>query len=137
MNKRHSEEDGITHINAYSKGKTKLGRMLSNMSDIGIDHPEYGKFKTLEGFYWWLKTGRETDFFRTGSGFECRNLGQELSEFYVDFDIKIMCRGIIFKILSNIELLQLVQKITYLLNIIMLMKMDPFMFRVDIGLQIH
>jgi len=28
------EEDGITHINIYSKGKTDLGRMLSNFAKL-------------------------------------------------------------------------------------------------------
>lgn len=32
-------DDGVTHINVYSKGRTKLGRDLSNFAAIGIIHP--------------------------------------------------------------------------------------------------
>jgi hypothetical protein len=33
------EQDGTTHINIYSKGKTELGRFLTNFAYIGIGYP--------------------------------------------------------------------------------------------------
>jgi hypothetical protein len=47
------EEDGVTHINIYSKGKTELGRWLTNFSYSPFNHPEYGKFLSMEGFWYW------------------------------------------------------------------------------------
>lgn len=102
--------EGITHINAYSQSRTKLGLALSNMSNIGFTHKQYGKFNTVEGFYWWLKTGKQTKFFKFGSGFDCRNLGKELSDFYVDFDINEVKRAIALKIFTNRNLLHLMLK---------------------------
>jgi hypothetical protein len=45
-----SKDDGITHINIYSKGKTELGRWLSNFTYHPIE-TEDGKFDSVEG-YW-------------------------------------------------------------------------------------
>lgn len=47
------EEDGITHINCYSKGRTDLGRMLSNFS---LSHFKIsdGEFYSMEGYWYWL-----------------------------------------------------------------------------------
>ena len=43
--------DGVDHINIYSRGKTQLGRMLSNFYLSPFNHPVYGGFNTVEGFY--------------------------------------------------------------------------------------
>lgn len=69
-------EDGITHINIYSKGATKLGRDLSNFAPLSFVHPAYGYFRTVEGFWYWNKTGRLHDEFRTMSGWECKEKGK-------------------------------------------------------------
>ncbi len=52
-----TEEDGINHINIYSRGKTRLGRELSNFQGCGINMP-YGRFNTIEGLYHYLKIMR-------------------------------------------------------------------------------
>ena len=69
--------DGITHINVYSKGKTKLGRSLTNFANIGFDHPEYGRFESVEGFWYWLKTGMQHDSLRTLHGFKAKEEGKK------------------------------------------------------------
>lgn len=50
-------EDGITHINVYTKGKTELGKMLSNMykspTRINFEN-ENLIFNTIEGFWYFL-----------------------------------------------------------------------------------
>lgn len=51
------EEDGIDHINIYSRGKTELGRELSAFSECAI-HKEYGQFNSIEGLYHYLKIMR-------------------------------------------------------------------------------
>lgn len=48
------ENDGVDHINVYSKGKTNLGRMLTNFYRHPVKIGEYGVFYTLEGFWYWL-----------------------------------------------------------------------------------
>ena len=50
-------EDGVDHINIYSKGKTPLGRWLSNWEwcPIEIDGTV---FITVEGYWYYLLTGQ-------------------------------------------------------------------------------
>lgn len=50
-------DDGVTHINVYSNGKTELGRWLSNFSTSNTE-TEHGTFVSLEGFYHYLKVMR-------------------------------------------------------------------------------
>lgn len=70
--------DGLRHINIYSKGKTELGRLLSNLDYSPIVHPEYGKFASVEGFWYWLATGRKHDELRSLYGFEAKKHGCKL-----------------------------------------------------------
>lgn len=50
-----SEDDGVTHINIYSGGKTPLGRFLSNFTYATTETP-HGRFNSLEGYYHYLKS---------------------------------------------------------------------------------
>lgn len=47
-------EDGITHVNVFSKSRNKLGRMLSNFAETPIDSEE-GHFVTVESWWYWTK----------------------------------------------------------------------------------
>lgn len=69
-------EDGITHINIYSKGKTLLGRLLSNFANTPFNHPEDGMFKSVEGYWYWLSC--KDDRLRDVIGFDAKKLGREL-----------------------------------------------------------
>lgn len=70
------ENDGIDHINVYSKGKTKLGKMLSNFAWTPFVLDEIGPFCTVEGWWYYTLTGDER--FRTTSGWESKELGKKL-----------------------------------------------------------
>lgn len=67
--------DGINHINVYSKGKTKLGKWLSNFTNAPISLPE-GQFDSIEGYWYYLLTNDER--LKSLSGFEAKKLGQHL-----------------------------------------------------------
>jgi len=103
--------DGITHINIYSQGKTKLGKMLSNFYESDFVHPKYGKFKTVEGLWYWLRTGKAHIEFRGMSGFKCKEFGRTKknnSDFIIDERFKKdILIAIEIKINSNTELLKL------------------------------
>lgn len=91
------EDDGVTHINLYTRGRTLLGRMASNLSDCHIEHPRYGRFRTLEGLWYYLKTGKQHEYFRDLNGFECRKKGKDLKmkwdqDFQRDFKVGIICK---------------------------------------------
>ena len=72
--------DGIDHINIYSKGKTELGQLLSNFAYTPIIHPEYGNFNSIEGFWYWLKTGKIHEELRMLSGIRAKKLGQQFTK---------------------------------------------------------
>lgn len=78
--------DGIDHINVYSKGKTKLGRLLTNFARTPFIHPIHGKFASVEGCWYWLAVsgnGRayfpdEADELRALHGNDAKVAGKEL-----------------------------------------------------------
>lgn len=72
------EDDGVTHVNIYSKGKTSLGQALSNFACIGFTHPKHGVFLSLEGFWYYIKTGYKHEHLRNVWGFSAKVAGKKL-----------------------------------------------------------
>lgn len=73
------DEDGITHINIYSKGKTELGKALTNLSDRDFDWQ--GKhFGSLEAMWFWLLSDKKRDDFIPLGGFAAKKLSKTLKE---------------------------------------------------------
>lgn len=70
-------DDGITHINVYSNGNTSLGKKLSNFYKAPFTHPQYGHFESVEGFYYWIKSGRQFDELKCLSGISAKNEGKK------------------------------------------------------------
>ena len=68
--------DGETHINIYSRGKTWLGRELSNFAHRPFNHPEHGLFASIEGYWYWLS--RRDDDLRHLHGFKAKQHAREL-----------------------------------------------------------
>lgn len=67
-------EDGVDHINIFSKGQTPLGRFLSNFTHCPFQHPEFGAFNSIEGFWFWL--GSRDDKLRQLHSFAAKKYGQ-------------------------------------------------------------
>lgn len=78
------DEDGITHINIYTKGKTEVGRLLTNLSDVPVNSPKHGKFKCVEGFWYWYFTGKQYEQFRNYNGFTAKKEGKKLRDDRID-----------------------------------------------------
>lgn len=102
------DEDGKTHVNVYSKGKTGLGRFLSNFTRAPID-TEDGHFDSIEGYWYWLSApinNIDRDKLRHASGWKAKKLGRELrAQDWVDdpeFKRKI-CAAIKVKLETNPE----------------------------------
>lgn len=70
-------DDGITHINVYSNGNTSLGKKLSNFYKAPFNHPKYGHFNSVEGFYYWIKSGKVNDELKLLSGIMAKNEGKK------------------------------------------------------------
>lgn len=97
-------EDGVTHINVYTKGKTKIGRDCSNLQECNIEHPYLGRFRTLEGLWYYTKTGCQHEIFRVLNGHDARKRGKPMPR--VDYPLfnKMFKLGIVVKLENNPEL---------------------------------
>lgn len=77
--KINPEEDGITHINVYSKAKTPLGRLLTNWAISPFTLPDDGAFQSIEGYWYWIGcTHERREELREQVGYWAKNLGREL-----------------------------------------------------------
>ncbi len=70
------DKDGIDHINVYSKARTLAGRRLTNYAESPFSHPLYGDFNSMEGFWFWLYSGRQYNALRKVHGFKAHELGR-------------------------------------------------------------
>lgn len=100
------KEDGFTHVNIYSQGKTQLGKMLSNFYEFEIKTPD-GKFMSVEAYWYWLGIAdcEEKEVLRNLSGYEAKKVGSELEKkhgrrFDDDFQRKIL-KAIWYKVRKN------------------------------------
>jgi hypothetical protein len=69
-------DDGVTHINIYSRGQLLIGQQLSNFSYHPFILPEHGNFNSVEGFWYWLT--RRDDRLRHLYGADAKKLGRAL-----------------------------------------------------------
>lgn len=107
------KDDGVTHINVYSKGSTKLGRALTNFAPIGFTHPKYGQFQSVEGFWYWLSTGKQADNLRNLSGFEAKSYGKSLGvKVQVDNFEEQIKEALFYKVEQNPKLAYLLKEST-------------------------
>lgn len=75
-------EDGINHINVYSKGKTKIGRWLSNFAHSPFTIPEGDTFQSVEGYWYWLMIKGHPEELKYLHGFKAKQIGRELKELH-------------------------------------------------------
>lgn len=75
------KNDGITHINIYSQGRTWLGRYLSHFTRAPMETVD-GHFESMEGYWYWL-TYRD-DQLRKLSGKDAKVYGQGCSHRFVN-----------------------------------------------------
>lgn len=100
------EDDGITHINVYSKGKTKLGRFLSNFTLCPVKIEGLGKFASIEGLWHYMSSQTGDVAYRSLYGSEAKTFKSKLPKqdsLKVD-DLefkKIIKTAIMQKLLSN------------------------------------
>lgn len=99
--------DGIDHINTHNKSKTELGRMLGQFYHAPFKHLWFGPFNTVEGFWYYIKSGATDDAYRTISGYRAKdrylsttNLAARRQRVIPDFD-KIVMSANYWKIEKN------------------------------------
>lgn len=69
------DDDGVQHINVYSQGRTPLGRWLSNFTYAPFEHPIYGRFASMEAYWYWVATGMQHDHLRRFYDFSAKRQG--------------------------------------------------------------
>lgn len=114
--------DGVDHINIYSKGRTELGRLLTNFAHTPFVHPVYGKFESMEGFYYYLKSGGrpaceinhtlKLERLRELHGFQAKEFGRKFDR--VDMPrrqwYQILFTGLVEKVRQNQNVLEMLRE---------------------------
>lgn len=72
------DDDGITHINVFPRGKTELGRLLAHFSKTPFVHPYLGAFNSMEGFWYYVRAKYPDEKLRTLSGPGAKFYGRNL-----------------------------------------------------------
>ena len=57
-------EDGVDHINIWEYAQTELGKCLSHDVAIGFIHPVVGRFKSIVGFFNYIRSEERDDRLR-------------------------------------------------------------------------
>lgn len=106
------KNDGVDHINVYSKGRTQLGRELSNFAHVPFKHPDYGFFASGEAFWYWLSTGKQHNELRRLYGATAKSVGIRLLPVKMDdATFKAMiCDMLKLKVMQNRALHEAVRK---------------------------
>ncbi len=96
-------DDGTTHINIYSRGRTELGCALSNFAHISFQHPTFGRFASMEGYWYWVATGMHDEQLRLMWGFGAKSYGCRLTRVKLDvFEFQqFIIQGLICKVVQN------------------------------------
>ncbi len=74
-NNFYAENDGIDHINIFSRGKTELGRILSNFAETPFSYDGID-YNSVEGALFYYRTGDKRFINLYGS--EAKILGESL-----------------------------------------------------------
>lgn len=78
------KDDGTTHLNVYSRASSRLGRALSNFSNLSFIHPIHGPFESVEGYWYYASTGFQHDDLRHVSGVQAKQLGRSYPKVMID-----------------------------------------------------
>lgn len=128
----NTQDDGVTHINVYSRAETELGRWLSNFTAGEVVSEVGGKFASMEALYHYLKIFRtytlnrmnvhqdvveKLEELKTKSGREAQVLGRDIKQLVrkkgvytyevpdEEFE-RIFTNALVHKLKSNEEMLE-------------------------------
>ena len=102
------ETDGVDHINVYSKGKTLLGRQLSNFAFTPFDY-NGKRFASVEAWWYWQGRNHDEKELRQLFGFKAKQIGRLLprtptpktEELYTVYSAKLAAHPQIQQALNN------------------------------------
>lgn len=95
--------DGKDHINIYTKGKTFLGRFLSNLYPAPVETKKSGYFYSAEALWYYL-TREDSECFRNiKDPFTCKTVGRMKPKKKIDmkYVYSEMSEAIKYKVANN------------------------------------
>ena len=95
------EDDGITHINISTGGQTELGRKLAHYSVTPFVHPVYGPFRSMEGFWYYIKCEKPDDGFRNLCGSRAKSHAKTKRTVWRDHFSQIINEANYYRIVQN------------------------------------
>lgn len=104
--------EGVDHININRNARSALGRLLHPASNLPLNHPEHGKFASLENFRMWINTGMSVMRLRHVPVNRAIEIAQTLPRGNVSAVARedLLCEGLGFKIEQNEELAKLLRE---------------------------
>lgn len=102
------KNEQIDHINIYSTSASKLGRLLSNFAHTPFKHPVFGEFQSVEGFWYYVKTGFKHEQLRSLHGIQAKRVGKEFPEVWTAAFEDFIRQAISCKIYQNEEITNMV-----------------------------
>lgn len=94
-------QDGVSHINIDAHGRTELGRMLVHKYLARFEHPTFGRFNSVEGFWGFIRDGARDDRWRYLSGMAAKRETRDLGKRYVANFHQIIMEANFFKVEQN------------------------------------
>lgn len=104
-------QDGVTHVNVYSKGQTALGQFLSNFYakrvDVVCPDGVTRTFGSIEALWYWLAVSHHprAEALRPLAGYAAKDLGRRLKDEVAPLTVpgfeEIICRAIRTKVLES------------------------------------
>lgn len=104
----YCELDGVTHINADNRGRTRLGQLMSPLAQTPILHPEFGPFHSMEGLWAYIRSEEADDQLRYSYGMLSRHLNRKAKTRFVPNFRELILDALVMKIEQNRELMELV-----------------------------
>lgn len=94
-------QDGVTHINIDAHARTELGRLLLHKLASRFEHPMFGQFKSVEGFWGFIRDGARDDRWRYVSGMAAKYETRKLGPRYIANIHQIIMEANFYKVEQN------------------------------------
>lgn len=102
-----ADQDGVTHINIDMDGATELGRQLAHFSKVPFNHPVFGQFNTMEGFWVYIRSEAPLDDLRYLPGHRAKLMGKTVKSVRVENFEEIIMQANYYRIEQHPELRQM------------------------------
>ncbi|WP_144106718.1 hypothetical protein [Paraburkholderia sp. BCC1886] len=106
------QDDGKTHINISMTGATELGQKLAHFARTPFIHPFYGPFKSMEGFWHYIKSEEPDDNYRTLVGARAKAYAKTRKMVWRDGFTEIIIEANYHKAIQNADIRQLMSEST-------------------------